>query len=142
MVHGLVLGKFLPCHAGHAYLIETARRAVDELTVLVCSIAREPMSGVQRYEWVREAHPDCRVIHVAEEVPRSPEESPDFWPIWTDLIHRYAGPVDRVFTSETYGDELAARLNATHTCVDLPRKMFPVSGTAIRSVPVTSSGRP
>ena len=135
IMHGLVLGKFLPYHNGHAHLIRAAREQVDELTVLVCSIAREPIDGVLRHRWVTTAHPDCRVVHVAEELPQAPEEHPDFWPIWVDVINRYAGSVDVVFTSEDYGDELGRRLNARHVCVDRPRTTVPVSGTAIRSDP-------
>jgi len=70
VTRGLVLGKFLPYHAGHPHLIRTARAQCDELTVLVCSVRREPIPGALRFRWVRDAHPDCRVVHVAEEVPR------------------------------------------------------------------------
>jgi HTH-type transcriptional repressor of NAD biosynthesis genes len=98
---GLVLGKFLPYHAGHAHLIRSARAGVDALTVLVCSVAREPIPGGHRYQWVRASHPDCRVVHVSEEVPQAPEDDPAFWPIWIDLVRRYAGDVDVVFTSES-----------------------------------------
>jgi NadR type nicotinamide-nucleotide adenylyltransferase len=136
MKRGLVIGKFLPYHAGHAHLIRTARAAVDELTVLVCSIDREPIDGKVRHAWVAGAHPECRVVHVAEEVPQAPEDHPDFWVIWIDLVRRYAGAVDVVFTSEAYGDELAARLGARHVGVDRDRTTFPISGTAIRSDPM------
>jgi len=135
VTRGLVLGKFLPYHTGHAHLIRSAREAVDELTVLVCSIAREPIDGALRHGWVTTAHPDCRVVHVAEELPQAPEDHPDFWPIWVDVIERYAGAVDVVFTSEGYGDELARRLTARHVCVDRLRTAVPVSGTAIRADP-------
>src|SRR5918999_1016583 len=134
--HGLVLGKFLPYHAGHAHLIRTARPQVDALTVLVCSLAREPIPGGHRYQWVRASHPDCRVVHVSEEVPQAPEDDPRFWDIWTDLIRRHAGEVDVVFTSESYGDELAARLRARHVCVDATRGAVAVSGTAVRADPM------
>ena len=133
---GLVLGKFLPYHAGHAHLIHTARSQVDLLTVLVCSIAREPIPGTTRFGWVAESHPDCRVVHVVEEVPQAPDEHPEFWPIWTDLVRRHAGAVDVVFTSEDYGDELARRLGARHVCVDRTRTAYPVSGSAIRNDPL------
>ena len=136
MTRGLVLGKFLPYHAGHAHLIRTARACVDELIVLVCSVRREPIPGATRYAWVRDAHPECRVVHVAEDVPQAPEDDPEFWPIWTDLIARYAGRVDRVFTSETYGDELARRIGAVHISVDRERCVVPVSGSAIRAAPL------
>ena len=134
--HGLVLGKFLPYHAGHAHLIRTARSQVDALTVLVCSTAREPIPGATRFAWVTESHPDCRVVHVAEEVPQTPDEHPEFWPIWTDLVRRHAGNVDVVFTSEDYGDELARRLGARHVCVDRARNAYPVSGSNIREDPL------
>ena len=136
MTRGLVLGKFLPYHAGHAHLIRTARAAVDELVVLVCSIRREPIPGALRFAWVRDSHPDCTVVHVAEEVPQSPEDDPEFWPIWTDLIARYAGAVHRVFTSEAYGWELACRLGAQHVSVDPERRAIPISGRAIRDAPL------
>lgn len=138
MTRGLVLGKFLPYHTGHAHLIESARAAVDELTVLVCSIPREPIPGALRFRWVRDSHPDCRVLHVAEELPQFPEEDPEFWAIWADVVARYAGRVDVVFTSESYGDELAHRLGAGHVCVDRDRRAMPVSGTAIRNAPLTN----
>ena len=133
---GLVLGKFLPYHAGHAHLINTARAQVDDLTVLVCSTAREPIPGPTRFRWVAESHSDCRVVHVAEEVPQAPGEHPDFWPIWTDLVRRHAGDIDVVFTSEDYGDELARRLGARHVCVDRGRSAYPISGSAIRQDPL------
>lgn len=135
-LHGLVLGKFLPYHAGHAHLIRTARAQVDTLTVLVCSIAREPIAGGHRYQWVRTAHPDCRVVHVSDEVPQAPEDDARFWPIWSDLIRRYAGAVDVVFTSESYGEELGVRIGARAVCVDKARRTVPISGTAIRADPM------
>lgn len=135
-MRGLVFGKFLPYHAGHAHLIREARRQVDELVVLVCSIAREPIAGGLRFQWVRESHSDCRVIHVSEEVPQVPEEHPDFWDIWKHLILRYAGQIDRVFTSEEYGDEVARRLGAEHVPIDPARRAYPISGTAVRDDPV------
>lgn len=135
-LRGLVLGKFLPYHKGHEHLIRTARAQVDELIVLVCSLGGEPIPGALRFRWVRDTHPDCRVIHVAEEVPQEPSEHPEFWPIWTDLIRRHAGDVDIVCTSESYGDELGRRIGARHVAVDVARAAVPVSGTAVRADPM------
>jgi NadR type nicotinamide-nucleotide adenylyltransferase len=136
MLTGFLLGKFLPLHRGHMYLIEHARDRVDHLTVLVCSLKREPIPGTLRYQWVRELYPTVNVQHFAEDVPQYPEEHPDFWTIWLNVIRRFVptGP-DLVFTSETYGDRLAEILGARHVCVDLERKTFPVSGTAVRDDP-------
>ena len=41
MASGLVIGKFMPPHAGHQYLIDFAREFVEELTVQVCAIQAE-----------------------------------------------------------------------------------------------------
>jgi NadR type nicotinamide-nucleotide adenylyltransferase len=135
-VRGLILGKFLPPHAGHLHLIRTAAALCDELTVLVCTVEREPIPGALRAEWMRELACEIgshiRIVHVDEEVPQSPEEHPIFWPIWDSLCGRYAGSIDVVFTSEDYGDELARVLGARHHPVDPMRHTFPVSGTAIR----------
>ena len=139
---GMLLGKFLPLHAGHLHLVRTAAAASDELTVLVCTLERDPIPGALRAAWMREMvaaiGPRVRVVHVAEEVPQSPAEHPHFWEIWRALCARHAGPVDVVFSSECYGDELARVLGARHHLVDLERRAYPVSGTAVRDDPLRS----
>ncbi|MCE9581812.1 MAG: AAA family ATPase [Planctomycetes bacterium] len=134
---GLVLGKFLPPHAGHLHLLAAARAQVDRLAVVVGSLKREPVPGALRFEWMRELCPRDDVFHLTEELPQEPHEHPRFWELWTAALRRFlpTGP-DVVFTSESYGDELAKRLGARHVCVDNDRKAFPVSGTAIRRDPM------
>ena len=136
---GLVLGKFLPPHAGHLHLVRAARAQVDRLTVLVCTLAREPIPGPLRAAWMRELCPDADVVHVDEELPQEPAEDPRFWERWVAAIRRVVpvGP-DLVFTSEDYGDELAARLGARHVCVDRARAAVPISGTEIRRDPLAA----
>lgn len=133
---GLTLGKFLPPHAGHQYLIDFARHFVRDLTILVCSTPSDPIPGTHRYHWMRNLFPDCRVVHVTDDVPQTPEESRDFWPIWTELIKRETPRGFEVFfSSERYGDEVARRFAARHVPVDPARELFPVSGTAVRENP-------
>ena len=111
MRRGLVLGKFMPPHRGHQHLIDFARSYAEQVTVLVCSLADDTIPGSLRHHWVRRLHPDCRVVHVTEAVPQAPEEDPNFWPIWRDLIHRHEPRgIDLVFTSEAYGWRLADEL--------------------------------
>ena len=137
MTTGLIIGKFLPPHRGHQHLIDEARRQVDRLTVVVCSLDREPIAGAQRVAWLREMFPDVEVLHHPEENPSEPHEHPDFWRIWTDSLRRhYPSRPDVVFSSEDYGDELARRLGARHVLVDRERRRFPVSGQQIREDPL------
>jgi len=45
---GFILGKFMPPHAGHVTLIQSARALVDELTILLCSLPDDPILGETR----------------------------------------------------------------------------------------------
>ncbi|MDP6708296.1 MAG: AAA family ATPase, partial [Alphaproteobacteria bacterium] len=136
MRRGLILGKFMPPHTGHQHLIDFARSYADRVTVLVCSLADDPIPGALRHRWVQELHPDCRVVHVTDVVPQAPEEDPAFWPIWRELIHRHEPRgVDLVFTSEAYGWRLASELGAAHVPVDPARRVNPISAEAIRADP-------
>ena len=136
MTTGFLLGKFLPPHRGHLYLIEQAVARCQRLTVLVCSIACEPIPGALRHAWVKDLCQFADVYHCTDENPQYPHESPNFWPIWIASIRRFVpiGP-DLVFSSEDYGDELATRLGASHIAIDKARLAFPVSGTAVREDP-------
>src|SRR5687767_15161071 len=105
--HGLVLGKFKPLTNGHIYLIERALVHAEQVTLLVCTLASEPLDGALRFEWVRETfpagkYPNLNLVHATDEVPSYPHQHHDFWTIWRNLIHHYAPGVDAVFTSEEY----------------------------------------
>jgi len=137
--HGLILGKFLPPHAGHQYLVEFAQNFADRLTVLVCSLEREPIPGALRYAWMRELFPRARVIHITDDLPQEPSEHPHFWDLWRSTVLRAAGePIDYVFASEDYGFRLAEEVGARFIPVDMAREMVPVSGTAIRADPLAN----
>lgn len=105
---GFLLGKFMPPHAGHMALIRAARALVDELTVLVCWLPDDPISGETRLAWMRELLPDCRVAGHGEIVPQTPQDSPDFWPVWRGIVGAaHPEPIDYLFAGEDYGAELA-----------------------------------
>lgn len=137
MTRGLVLGKFLPPHAGHVYLIETARRQCDDLSIVVGTLAREPIAGALRALWMRALFPDLRVLHLTDDNPQEPSEHPRFWEIWRDsLLAILPAPPDVVFTSDAYGARLADVLGARWVPIDPARATVPVSGTAIRAAPL------
>ncbi len=135
---GLVLGKFLPPHLGHLHLVEFARGFADELTVVVGTLAREPIPGALRHRWMQELVPGARVLHLAEELPQDPSEDPRFWDLWRESLLRLLGGErpDFVFASEPYGARLALELGARFVPVDLARSAVPVSGTRIREDPL------
>ena len=135
MTRGFILGKFMPPHAGHVHLCDTARRLVDDLTILVCWLPDDPVPGPLRLEWMRELFPDCRVIGHDAIVPQTPEDHPDFWPIWEGIVKdAHPEPIDRVFAGEAYGRQLAERVGGEFILVG-PRVHAGLSGTAVRADP-------
>ena len=136
--HGLVLGKFYPPHAGHHHLVTTAADRCERLTVLVCASAVESIPLAERLAWMREVHPDVRVVGAVDDIPVDLND-PDVWEAHMAVFRAAVPePVDAVFTSETYGQELGRRFGAEAVCVDPDRTLFPVSGTAVRKDPVGS----
>ena len=136
---GMVLGKFLPPHAGHQYLIDFATESVDRLYVVVGTLKREPIPGGLRYEWMRELNPRADVLHLTDEIPQEPHEHPDFWGIWSKaLLGILPERPDFVFASEPYGFRLAEELGATYVPVDHARELVPVTGTMVREDPMGS----
>ncbi|MEW6363518.1 MAG: AAA family ATPase [Acidobacteriota bacterium] len=138
---GLIIGKFMPPHLGHQYLVDFAREQVDRLTVLVCSIAAEPIPGTLRCKWMREMFPDVDVVHVTDENPQEPHEHSEFWQIWLDTIRRVVprGP-DYLFASEDYGWKLSDMLGAQYVPVDHARSLVPISGSRLRERPMENWG--
>ncbi|MFD5035068.1 AAA family ATPase [Streptomyces sp. NPDC058405] len=134
--HGLVLGKFYPPHAGHHHLVRTARDRCERLTVLVCASSVESVPLADRVRWMREVHPDVRVVGAVDDVVMDLND-PAVWDAHM-AVFRGAVPerVDAVFSSESYGAELGRRFGAASVCVDPDRTVFPVSGTAVRKDPV------
>jgi NadR type nicotinamide-nucleotide adenylyltransferase len=133
----MILGKFLPPHLGHCYLVDFARHYCDELTVLVCTLEREPIPGDLRYDWMRRLFPDCNVVHITRDLPQTPEEHPEFWEIWRQVVlGEMPDGVDYVFASEDYGFQLAEVLDAEYVPVDHNRELMNVSGTDIRRDPM------
>jgi HTH-type transcriptional repressor of NAD biosynthesis genes len=138
MRRGLVLGKFAPLHRGHQHLIATARAAVDELVVAVYETAwYDAVSPPARARWIEDLHPGVEVVLLPDLPPDSYDES-TATAAHARQLEAALGRFTDVFTSEPYGDELAALLGATHTPVDPQRRRFPVSGTALREGPAAA----
>jgi len=134
---GLVLGKFMPPHTGHLYLIRRAAEQVDRLSVIVLSLAGEPIEGALRCRWLEEltGH-ETRILHIADDYPTDYTD-PDVWRKWRRTIRKVLpeGP-DMVFSSEDYGNQLAELLGAEHVMIDPARTHVPISATRIREDPM------
>jgi len=111
VTRGFLLGKFMPPHAGHVQLWTTASELVDALTILVCWLPDDPIPGPVRLQWVKELAPNARVIGHGGVAPQAPGDSPDFWPVWREIVREaHPEPIDLLFAGETYGAELARQV--------------------------------
>lgn len=134
---GLVLGKFLPPHKGHQYLIDYAQNYVDDLYIVVDNIFNDVIDVSTRMDWMRNICPSAQILTLKKELPQYPEEAPtDFWEQWEQgLKDILKDEIDFVFASEEYGEKLASVLNAKFVMVDLDRKIVPISASKIRENP-------
>nr|WP_255639019.1 AAA family ATPase [Deinococcus betulae] len=137
--HGLVIGKFAPLHRGHLWLLDTALAQCEQVSVWVYSRPDFPdMPTPLRRNWLRELYPARLFPHLTllPDAPNPPlNDEPDavHQTYVRGVLEGWGIQPDAVFTSEHYGDALAAGLGAAHVCVDLPRAAFAVSGTALRA---------
>ncbi len=141
--HGLVLGKFMPPHNGHLYLIKTAASQCEKLFVIIGSLKNEPINGTLRYNWLKfifEDDKNIEIIHCTDENPQKPQECESldvfYNEYWVPSVYNRVEKLDVVFTSEAYGDEFAQYLGIEHVLVDIDRKEYTISGTQIRNNPI------
>ncbi|PRY17561.1 AAA family ATPase [Kineococcus rhizosphaerae] len=144
MSTGLVVGKFYPPHPGHHALVETAASRCDDLVVLVEAADRETVPLADRVAWMQAEHPGVRVLGARCDAPVD-YASDVVWAAQVRVMQvaLELGGVERVdvvFSSETYGAELARRLGAVHDLVDLERTRVPLSATLVRADPLTRFG--
>ena len=135
---GVVIGRFMPPHNGHRYLIDFAAAYADRLTVFLCTLAGEPIPGELRSQWLRAMFPLVRIVHITEEIPEANRNNPESPRIWAQaLTPHLPDGADYLFASEDYGSQLARELGAEYIGVDPGRNRISVSASQIRRQPMT-----
>lgn len=127
---GVVLGRFLPLHDGHRYLIEYAQTFAARIHVFVRVGANDAVPFPVRRDWITELFPDVTVVPV-EDLPVISTRD-DSAKHWTRQILAHVRP-DYLFAGELYGPPLAQFLATRFVLVD--RYAIPVSGTKVRADP-------
>lgn len=80
--------------------------------------------------------PRANIFHLHKNLPQQPEDHVDFWSIWRAEIGRILPmPATHVFASEPYVFRLAQEIGAQPVIIDPDRRVFPVSGSDIRTAP-------
>lgn len=139
MRRGLVVGKFMPLHRGHQFVIETALANTDDVTVVVYDSHPKgdypPMPAEMRARWISTLYPQLENVLVRKDIlgdiPQEEKDNPKYALDYA-LDLAFLGEFDYVFSSEDYGDPFAKALGAESWVVDPERFMLPISGTQIR----------
>jgi NadR type nicotinamide-nucleotide adenylyltransferase len=142
-------------HKGHEHLIQSANAQCEQLIVVSYSRPEFPSCSRRlREKWLSDFVPEATLLCVdaasieqwrnerAWNLPMPFNNDPDdnHREFTHQLIkQKLKETVDAVFTSENYGDGFARYLSnhgngvpIDHICVDIDRRVIPVSGTSIR----------
>ncbi|MEO8146786.1 MAG: AAA family ATPase [Bacteroidia bacterium] len=139
MIKAFVFGKFLPFHKGHEGMINFALSKCDYLSVLICCSDKENISGSVRKNWIEQTFTDKKNIEVKvfsyneSKLPNTSETSKDVSEIWAIVFKELYPDYSLLITSENYGNLVAGFMNIQHIAFDIPKKLFPVSATAVRN---------
>jgi len=139
MVKAFVFGKFLPFHKGHEAMIHFALSKCDFLTVLVCCSDNETISDSVRKSWIEKNFEKQKNIEVRSfnylesELPNTSVSSRYVSKVWAEKFKTLFPDYNIVITSEEYGNYVASFMGIKHIAYDIPRKLFPVSATAVRN---------
>lgn len=132
LASGLVLGKFMPPHAGHLYLLEFARNLVNELTIIL-DPADSTISIAQRREWLEELVPGIRIVTLSRAIADEGSES-----ISDDVVMEILQQFDLcpsiIFGANEPSLEFAAKVGATYVPID--KTIVPVNSEDILRAPL------
>jgi HTH-type transcriptional regulator, transcriptional repressor of NAD biosynthesis genes len=132
----LVVGKFLPPHAGHAYLIDhalTLAGATGTVHVMVNDRPAYAIPAEVRAAWLLTDVPRLSV-HVAND----PWAGDDADGQAGNIVRILGRAPDIIVTSETWADAVSERLGCAHVQLDPPRTAVPISATMVRDDPIGS----
>lgn len=135
--HGLTLGKFAPLHQGHQFLLETALAEMDEVTALIYDCPEvTPIPLSLRAQWLRQLYPQVRVVE-AWDGPTAVGHTPEIKRQHEEYVINRLGirGITHFYSSEFYGEHMAAALGAVNRLVDCDRTHVPISATQIRQDP-------
>ena len=119
MTTGLIVGRFLPPHAGHELLVETAQAMADELILAMIVSADDSIAPADRAFWLTELFPKAKVLQFSAGATESAR-----W--WETLLPQLVKPIDLVFAGDGETLTLASALGARYVQLDPQYQTVPV----------------
>lgn len=141
MSNAIVLLTALVPTKGHKYLIDFASNLIgpsDKVYVILNSMDDEPINGQLRADALKLAFrekPRVHIEHLHGDVPQNPEDHPDFWNFWGNLVNSVikVNPEDYFVASELYGLDMAKVLGCKFMPCDMKRQTLYIKGTTVRN---------
>ena len=138
----LIIGKFMPLHRGHMKMIEHAAEIARLVDVVVLGWKGEPISMIQRYNWVSDTYVDVSYIHPIllgydpNELNSSSESDLQSSIEWAEYLKANLYNFDKydvIVGSEKYVQYMGEYLGIDYDIFDEERKAVSISATAIKS---------
>lgn len=138
----LIIGKFMPLHRGHMKMIEHAAEIARQVYVVVLGWKGEPISMIQRYNWVSDTYVDVSCIHPVmlgydpNELNSSSESDLKSSIEWAEYLKANLYDFDKfdvIVGSEKYVQYMGEYLGVDYDIFDEERKAVSISATAIKS---------
>jgi len=137
---GLTLGKFIPFHEGHRFMVQKALDEMDKVMVMVYEDDGTIIPVRQRANWIRKCFADCGDKIEVIECYNCPQEVG-----YTETIIKQHNSyilqkvgnkgITHFYSSEEYGEHVSKALKAIDRRVDMSRIYVPIRGTTIRENP-------
>ncbi len=134
----LIIGKFMPFHQGHIELVDWTLTWAREVIVLVGVLAKEPIGGPLRWEWVSRYYlnnPRVRVEYTDEALPTAPVPDPEVSKVWGAYLKKRFPDATCISASEGYAPMVAGAMGISSKVFDIQREKVNISATKIRANP-------
>lgn len=131
---GFTIGKFAPFHKGHAYLIDTALKEMDEFYIVVYDTPQFNISMEEKLNVLKQKYPNVELI----EAYNSPKQigldskSVEIQMKYLSHLIKDIKPT-HFYSSEDYGKCVANYLGIENRVVDRERIKYHISATMIRN---------
>jgi HTH-type transcriptional regulator, transcriptional repressor of NAD biosynthesis genes len=136
MSNGIVIGRFMPLHAGHVALIRTALALVDHLTIMICAMPGDTPDGVSRLRWMMEMFPATRIVVAPAPSPHAAPDGAEARAEWAARIADFhPAPIDQLFASDNRQGMIAAAIGARLVLIDPRREGVPLRSSRVRVDP-------
>ena len=130
---GFTIGKFAPFHKGHAYLIETALKEMDEFYVVVYDTPEFNIDIDTKINCITKKFPSVKILK-AYNSPKQIGLDKKRVKIQMDYLSDVMKDIDvgYFYSSEDYGKCVADYMHIENKVIDKERIAFPISGTVLR----------